>query len=251
MRQIIAPLMKAVKMSSYVLLIAGVAAFPSLVFGAAAPDCASFSLPNFLDIGECLGDSGNLCSADTEGIGVFLGKLLECSFQGLGTLDLRSQIYLIIEFLKYLLDRNDFDILLPILTGACKGVGGILGLLTGGIVTLSCDELYFDKSVVCGEPILISLQATTPFATCLNTTGLTCAATAPVDEPAATGFLRVLACLVRYTLNTAPTEVIEQLGCGFVGSLHSLLGSRGVSTLTPLICSVQGLLRIECSVVSC
>ncbi|KAL1480561.1 hypothetical protein MTO96_050926 [Rhipicephalus appendiculatus] len=162
-----------------------------------------------------------------------------CTFEGLGTLDLRSQIYLIIEFLKYLLDRNDFDILLPLLTGACKGIGGVLGLFTGGIVTLSCDELHFDNNAVCGEPILIKLQATAPFATCLNTTGLTCNADMPVD------------CLVGYTLNTAPAEIVDQLGCGFVGSLHSLLGSGGVSSLTPLICSVQGLLRIECSVVSC
>ncbi|XP_037523678.1 uncharacterized protein LOC119400813 [Rhipicephalus sanguineus] len=243
--------MKAVGMICYALLFAAMAAFPTAVFGAAASDCASFSLPNILDIGECLGASGDLCSADTEGIGVFLGKLLECTFQSLGTLDLRSQLYLIIEFLKYLLARNDFDILLPFLTGACKGIGGFLGPLTGGILTLSCNELYFDENAVCGEPILISLQATAPFTTCLNTTGLTCAADTPVDEPAAVGFLRVLACLVGYVLNTAPTEIVDKLGCGFVGSLHSLLGSGGVSSLTPLICSVQGLLRIECSVISC
>lgn len=234
------------------LLLAGIVALPATtVYGATAPDCATFTLPNILGIGECLGASGDLCSAESDGIGNFLGELLECTFQGLGDLDLRSQIYLIIEFLKYLLARNDFDVLLPLLTDACSGIGDLLGLLTGGIVRLSCDQLLFDVDAVCGEPIAISLQATVPFTTCLNITGLTCAADMPVDEPALVGFLRVLGCLVRYTLNTSPTETVNQLGCGLVGTLRSFLGNSGLSTLSPVICAVQGLINIECSVVQC
>ncbi|XP_075559607.1 uncharacterized protein LOC142591108 [Dermacentor variabilis] len=235
----------------YILLLAGIPLFPAVVSATDVSQCAKVSLPNFLGIGECLGGSADLCSADTEGIGDFLGTFLRCTFQGLGTLNLRSQTYLIIEFLKYLLARNDFDVLLPLLTGVCEGITSFLGLLTGGIVSLSCDELQFDIDAVCSEPITMSLPTTTSFRKCLNSTGLTCVNNTPVDEPAILGFLRVLACLVRYVLDTAPSEIVKQLGCDLVGIVYSIRGSGSVTAVSPLICALERILNIECSVVQC
>ncbi|KAL1484604.1 hypothetical protein MTO96_032508 [Rhipicephalus appendiculatus] len=57
--------------------------------------CANFTFPNFLDIGK-------------EGIAEFLSDLGRCVFEGLATFDLGSEIYLLNEYIKYLLARNDF-----------------------------------------------------------------------------------------------------------------------------------------------
>ncbi|KAK8768621.1 hypothetical protein V5799_014914, partial [Amblyomma americanum] len=83
------------------------------------------------------------------------------------------------------------DIVLPAIKDLCKS----FNTATGGLITLSCDALKFKKNAVCGKPIFVSFVTSTPFAKCLDVTGLTCDENKPVDEPAVIGFLRVLASL--------------------------------------------------------
>nr|XP_037290277.1 uncharacterized protein LOC119185303 [Rhipicephalus microplus] len=131
-----------------------------------ASECANFSFPNFLGIGSCLNSSGDLCTSGSEGIVGFACELIQCTFAGLANLDLQSQRYLTIEFLKFLLraETDDFVVVYPFIINACKSISSGLGLLTGNILNINCGELNYDLIAVCSDPIFISAQATTPFA---------------------------------------------------------------------------------------
>lgn len=238
-------------MKNHVLFIAAAALLPTIGLAADVSGCSNFSLPNFLGLGKCLKTSGDLCTTNSEGVTPFVGNLVQCSLKGIATLNPGSQIYLITELLKYLLERNDFGVLLPLLTSVCKGINDVIRTASGGLLTIDCTALSFNRKAVCGAPIFISVQLTTPFAMCLNETGLTCAANRPVDEPAAIGFVRILACLLSYALTTAPSEVATQLGCDLIASLSTLLGRAGTTTLKPFTCALQEALDLSCPAVSC
>ncbi|KAL3204374.1 hypothetical protein MRX96_041244 [Rhipicephalus microplus] len=129
-----------------------------------------------------------------EGIVAFASELIQCTFAGLANLDLQSQRYLTIEFLKFLLraETDDFVVVYPFIINACKSISSGLGLLTGNILNINCGELNYD---------LIA---------CLGVNGLTCDGFEPVYEPLALGSLKVLACLTVYVLTTSPTTVAGQ-----------------------------------------
>ncbi|XP_050030081.1 uncharacterized protein [Dermacentor andersoni] len=209
--------------------------------------CANFTFPNILDIGKCLKKSGDLCTAKTDGIAEFLSDLGRCIFQGLATFDLASQTYLLSEFVKYLLARNDFSAGSSFLIDLCKSINAA----TGGVIKISCSAVKFSKQAVCGKPIDIKLVTDTPFATCLKDTGLTCVQNKPVDEPALLGTLRVLACLVSYVFTTAPADIVTQLGCDFVTFFARIFGPAGYITLRPFLCAFQKGLNIKCSTLTC
>lgn len=234
-----------------IVLFSAIALFPTFATAANASGCANITFPNFLNVGQCLNSSGDLCATESAGIPTFIGNLLQCTFQGIATLNIGSQIYLTTEFLKYLLQRNDFGILLPLLTGICNSISTVLRLFTGGIVNINCSALSFDKEAVCGQPIFISIPTSTPFATCLNETGLTCAADTPVDEPALIGAVRVLACLVGYVFTTAPSEVINQVGCTFIATIYTIFRTANTGPLRSFVCGLQRALNLRCSVVTC
>ncbi|KAL1479625.1 hypothetical protein MTO96_051701 [Rhipicephalus appendiculatus] len=137
-----------------VYLLAFVALFSQSSGAEYASECANFSFPNFLDLGSCLNSSGDLCTVDS------------CTFSGLANLDIESQRYLTIEYLKFLLraETDDFEVVYPLIINLCKSISSGLGTLTGNIVKINCSELNFDLKAVCSDPIFISAQATTPFA---------------------------------------------------------------------------------------
>lgn len=234
-----------------IVLFSAFAFLPTFTYAADASGCANITFPNFLDIGQCLNSSGDLCTTNSAGIPNFIGDLFQCTFQGIATLNIGSQIFLTTEFLKYLLQRNDFGILLPLLTGICNSISSVLRLLTGGIVNINCSALSFDNEAVCGDPIFISIPTNTPFAMCLNETGLTCAADRPVDEPAVIGAVRVLACLVGYVFTTSPSEVINQVGCTLISTIYTLFRTANSGPLRSFICGLQRVLNLRCSVVTC
>ncbi|XP_077490918.1 uncharacterized protein LOC144101654 [Amblyomma americanum] len=215
--------------------------------GCYASTCANFSLPNFLDIGKCLKKSGDLCSANTQGVVEFLEDLTRCLFEGIATLDLGNQFYLLYNYLLYLLDRNDFDIVLPAIKDLCKS----FNTATGGLITLSCDALKFKKNAVCGKPIFISFVTSTPFAKCLDVTGLTCDENKPVDEPAVIGFLRVLACLTGYILNTSPSDTYKVLVCFIVTFFLRIFGPLGFIVFRTPLCAFLKAVRVTCSSIRC
>ncbi|XP_037570543.2 uncharacterized protein LOC119452515 [Dermacentor silvarum] len=218
-----------------------------------ASSCTNFSFPNFLDIGSCLSSSGDLCNADSEGVAGFVAQLTQCTFAGLANLDIGSQTYLTIEFLKFLLraETDDFGVVYPFIINTCKTLSTAIAFLTGGTVRINCAELDFDRMVVCGDPIFISVQATTPFAECLGKNGLTCDNQDPVYEPLALGSLRVLACLIYYVITTSPAEVAGQFGCDFITIISSIFGSPVSKALTPLLCTVQNALMLDCAGITC
>lgn len=238
-------------MMYHVVLFSAIAFLPTFATAASGSACTNTTFPNFLNVGQCLNTSGDLCTSNSAGIPTFIGNLLQCTFQGIGTLNIGSQIYLTTEFLKYLLQRNDFGILLPLLTGVCNSISTVLRLLSGGIVNINCSALSFNNEVVCGQPIFISIPTNTPFAMCLNETGLTCAADRPIDEPALIGAVRVLACLVGYVFTTAPSEVINQVGCTLISTLYTLFRTSNSGPLKSFICGLQRALNLRCSVVTC
>ncbi|KAK8759779.1 hypothetical protein V5799_028954 [Amblyomma americanum] len=215
--------------------------------------CTNFSFPNFLEIGACLQSSGDLCSANTEGIVGFTVDLVQCAFSGLATVDVGSQRYLLIEFLKFLLraETDDFVVVYPLIIAVCKGLSGVVGTITGNILDINCGKLNFDRKVVCGKPIFISVEATTPFAKCLGKNGLTCDGNTPVYEPVALGSVKVLACLVVYVLTTNPNEAGAQLGCDLLAIVSRTFGSAGSALLSPLLCALQNALRLTCSSLTC
>ncbi|XP_077527880.1 uncharacterized protein LOC144139421 [Haemaphysalis longicornis] len=124
-------------------------------------------------------------------------------------------------------------------------------MLSLGIVNIDCSALSFDDEAVCGQPIFISIPTSTPFAKCLNETGLTCAADRPVDEPALIGAVRVLSCLVGYVFTTAPSDVINQVGCTFISTIYTIFRRANSGPLTRFVCRLQSVLNLRCSVVRC
>ncbi|XP_049524276.1 uncharacterized protein LOC119454288 isoform X4 [Dermacentor silvarum] len=208
--------------------------------------CANFTFPNFLDIGKCLKKSGDLCTAKTDGIAEFLSDLGRCVFQGLANFDLPSQVYLLSEYVKYLLARNDFSNGSSFLKDLCKFIEQV----TGGLVKL-CSSVKFSNKAVCGKPIDIRLVTSTPFAQCLKDTGLTCVQNKPVDEPALLGALRILACLVSYVFTTAPIAIVTQLACDFVTFFARIFGPTGYIVLRPFLCAFVKGLGITCPTIKC
>ncbi|KAL3203924.1 hypothetical protein MRX96_011883 [Rhipicephalus microplus] len=200
-----------------------------------ASECANFSFPNFLGIGSCLNSSGDLCTSGSEGIVGFASELIQCTFAGLANLDLQSQRYLTIEFLKFLLraETDDFVVVYPFIINACKSISSGLGLLTGNILNINCGELNYD---------LIA---------CLGVNGLTCDGFEPVYEPLALGSLKVLACLTVYVLTTSPTTVAGQFGCDLITIISRIFGNAASTTLTPLLCALQNALNLDCTGISC
>ncbi|KAK8782599.1 hypothetical protein V5799_016060 [Amblyomma americanum] len=132
-----------------------------------------------------------------------------------------------------------------------KGLSGVVGTITGNILDINCGKLNFDRKVVCGKPIFISVEATTPFAKCLGKNGLTCDGNTPVYEPVALGSVKVLACLVVYVLTTDPNEAGAQLGCDLLAIVSRTFGSAGSALLSPLLCALQNALRLTCSSLTC
>ncbi|XP_070380734.1 uncharacterized protein [Dermacentor albipictus] len=191
--------------------------------------------------------------SDGEGVTGFIAELTKCTFAGLATLDIGTQTYLTTEFLKFLLraETDDFGVVYPFIIDVCKGLSTGIVFLTGGILRINCSELDFDRAVVCGDPIFISVQATTPFAQCLGKNGLTCDNFDPVYEPLALGSLRVLACLIYYTITTSPAEVGGQFGCDFVTIISRILGSSASKVLAPFLCTVQNTLMLDCAGITC
>ncbi|KAL1439505.1 hypothetical protein MTO96_010145 [Rhipicephalus appendiculatus] len=236
-----------------VYLLAFVALFSQSSGAEYASECANFSFPNFLDLGSCLNSSGDLCTVDSVGIAGFVSELIQCTFSGLANLDIESQRYLTIEYLKFLLraETDDFEVVYPFIINACKSISKGFGLLTGNIVNIDCAELNYDLDAVCSDPIFITAQATTPFAECLGENGLTCDGFQPVYEPLALGSVKVLACLTGYVLTTSPPTVAGQFGCDLITIISRIFGNAASPALTPLLCALQDALNLDCSGISC
>ncbi|XP_037521377.1 uncharacterized protein LOC119398616 [Rhipicephalus sanguineus] len=177
----------------------------------------------------------------------------KCTFAGFANLDIESQRYLTIEYLKFLLraETDDFEVVYPFIINVCKSISSGFGLLTGNIVDINCDELNYDLNAVCSDQIFITAQATTPFAECLGENGLTCDGFEPVYEPLALGSLKVLACLTVYVLTTAPTQVAGQFGCDLITIISRIFGSAASTALMPFLCALQNALDLDCSGISC
>ncbi|KAM7295948.1 uncharacterized protein ISCGN_021165 [Ixodes scapularis] len=213
-------------------------AFLFLITKASATDssCLKITLPNFLGIGECFGNSGDICTQNATGVAVIIADLLGCSIKGIGSLDLGSQLFLLEDLLTYLLTRNGLGYLGDLLYGLC-------GLLNG---LVDCSGLKLNASTLCEDQITLSLPSALGLGTCLNQTGETCDAGTPVLEPAVVGFFRVLSCLVNNIFDSNLGGLLNGLVCSVLNIISTTLGGRN-PLIQAVFKAIQKILRTKCT----
>lgn len=198
--------------------------------------CLNITLPNFLGIGKCLGTSGNVCTSSQDAVEL-VGLLVDCSLQGISSLSIGSQLYLVEEFLTYLLNRNELGTVARILYGFCKRTFNSV---------LNCNGLQLNASDVCGDEIVLNLPSILGLGKCLNQTGETCDQGNPVLEPALVGFFRVLTCFIETTLSTNVSDILNGLLCNLLNFVKQLLGTLGQAIQNLILGIIEPILKINC-----
>ncbi|CAN8008388.1 unnamed protein product [Ixodes pacificus] len=213
-------------------------AFLFLITKASATDtsCLNITLPNFLGIGKCFGNSGDICTQNETGVAVIIADLVGCSIKGIGSLDLGSQLLLLENLLTYLLTRNGVGYLAEVLYGLCGPLNGLV----------DCSGLKLNASTLCEDQIVLSLPSAFGFGTCLNQTGETCDAGTPVLEPAVVGFFRVLSCFVSNIFDSSPGDLLNGLVCSVMNIISKNLGGRN-PLIQAVFKAIQKFLGTKCT----
>ncbi|CAN8008257.1 unnamed protein product [Ixodes pacificus] len=212
--------------------------------------CINVTLPNILDIGECLGTAGDLCSSGSEGIVNGAIKLVECVLSGVGTLDLNLQLHLTAELVGLVLERIGLGALANLVRALCSDVEGALkdalrelhlGFLSTTIRRLiKCRDFKVTR-LVCKDDIIVDLPSALNVGKCLGDTLVTCDGRTPVDINVLEGIMDGLMCVLQSLSEQDLTEVVSGLGCSVLEGVSTGLGSLG-SVLEPVVGIVGGLL---------
>ncbi|EEC17439.1 secreted protein, putative [Ixodes scapularis] len=108
--------------------------------------------------------------------------------QGIGDLNLGSQLYTILQLLDYVFQRNNLGIVIDAIKGVCQ--------VTGLLFKVNCNVLTVNTAAVCGDPIEINLPSVLGAGACVGTEFQTCENGQPVTGSA----VQVLFDLIQVTM---------------------------------------------------
>ncbi|XP_077527262.1 uncharacterized protein LOC144138727 [Haemaphysalis longicornis] len=230
-------------MALLVFIIATGIILPGLVSAGSSPECLRVSVTNFLDIGTCLANKGDLCSSSSVGVPALLEKLLECFFKGLAKLDVADQIVILQQFFFYALERATNGAGNDIFKDLCEGLRSIVATLTGGIIQLECGKLKLNKKIICDDPIKIGIPATLGIGDCAGKLGQVCARGQVVTTPALESIFRYVDCLLYNLFTTDPEGAFVEVACYLIKLPANLLGA---ALGKPISKSLQKAFHVTC-----
>lgn len=241
---------------------AAVAILSILLTSCAGADtsCIEINVPDILGIGRCLGTYGNICTNDSEGAVLLLVELIECALQGITSLNLGSQLSLILQLVTNILQRFGLGSLAKLISSLCKTLGGVVGglgdllgnvPLLGGVIkgitgTVDCSKVQLDQSILCEDPIIIRLPSVLNLGKCLNHTLQTCEKCELLNENILVGLFKTLTCLVDGLFDTPLSSLLSGLLCSVLNVLEKVLGKAGAA-LKPILNQVASVIGTKCS----
>lgn len=193
---------------AYVILVFGVALLP-----AANGQCINVTLPNILNLGECLGTTLRACPDTSDGLVPDLTRVLGCVLQILPQIGSPvSVLYNVVGLLEAVLAR----------LGLSGDIGGLANILCRplGIPLFNCGT-FSPGNIVCQEPLRISLPSVFNVGACLNTTLLFCEAGSTISDPILRELLQAVGCILSVAPEGLQLDLVSSLVCPLVEILNS------------------------------
>ncbi|XP_049523254.1 uncharacterized protein LOC119452820 [Dermacentor silvarum] len=195
---------------SYALLVFGVALLP-----AGNGQCINVTLPNILNLGECLGTTLRACPDTSPGLIPDLTRVLGCVLQILPQIGSPvSVLFNVIGLLEAVLSR----------LGLPGDIGGLTDILCNplGIPLFSCGA-FSPGNIACQEPLQISLPSVFNVGACLNRTLLFCEAGSTISDPILRELFQAVGCILSVTPDGLQLDLVSSLVCPLVDILNSSL----------------------------
>ncbi|XP_077527261.1 uncharacterized protein LOC144138726 [Haemaphysalis longicornis] len=192
----------------------------------AAPECFRLSVTNFLDIGTCLANKGDLCSSKSVGVVELVKRLSECFFKGLAKLDLYDQIVILQQFFLYGLERVTAGVGNELLQALCDVLRQILLVASAGLIKVDCHNLELKKKIICDDPIKIGVPATLGIGDCFGKLGEVCVKGKVMTKSTLESTFKLLDCLIHYLHETDPEHAYVEVACFLINLPANIIGGN-------------------------
>ncbi|CAN8007870.1 unnamed protein product [Ixodes pacificus] len=194
-----------------------------LLLPSAQAQCINVTLPNVLGLGSCIGTRLQACPDTSDGLLPDLTALLECVVQVLPQAgNLAAVLSNVAGLLETVLGR----------LGITADINSISNLLCRpfGFPLLPCEN-FTSGTLVCGEPITVTLPSAFNIGSCLNRTALFCEAGQAVRDQILTELVAAVGCIVSGAPGTMGLNLAKALVCPLVEILKS--ATREFATALP------------------
>lgn len=192
----------------------------------ASPECVRLSVSNFLDIGTCLANKGDLCSSKSAGVVELLKRLSECLFRGLAKLEVYDQIVILQQFFLYALNRVTSGLGNELLEALCDVLRPIVFVLSAGTIRLDCRNLALRKKIICDDPIKIGIPATLGIGDCVGKLGQVCVRGKVITTSSLESTFKFLDCLIHYLHETDPDHAYVEVACFLSNLPANIIGGK-------------------------
>lgn len=195
---------------AYVLLLLGMAIFPAV-----SAQCINVTLPNILNLGDCLGTTLRTCPDTSDGLLPDLTRILRCVLQILPQVgNPAAVLFNVVGLLETVLAR----------LGLSGDIGGLANILCNplGIPLLPCGT-FSPGNLVCQAPLRISLPSVFNIGACLNRTLLFCEEGAKVTDPLLNELVGAIGCILSVAPDGLQLDLVQSLVCPLVGIINSSL----------------------------
>ncbi|KAL1427242.1 hypothetical protein MTO96_017534 [Rhipicephalus appendiculatus] len=175
---------------SYVLLVFGMALLPAV-----NGQCINVTLPNILNLGECLGTTLRACPDTSAGLIPDLTRVLGCVVQ-----------------------------ILPQIGSPVSVLYNVVGLLEAVVSRLGLSVGPFSPgNIACQEPLQISLPSVFNIGSCLNRTLLFCEEGSTISDPILRELFQAVGCILSVAPDGLQLDLVSSLVCPLVDILNSSL----------------------------
>lgn len=177
--------------------------------------CINVTLPNILNLGECLGTTLRACPDTSDGLIPDLTRVVGCVLQILPQVASPvSVLFNVVGLLETVVSK----------LGISGDIGGLANILCRplGISLFNCGT-FSPGNLVCQEPLQISLPSVFNIGSCLNRTLLFCDAGSTVTEPLLNGLISAVGCILTGAPDALQLDLVSSLVCPLVDILNSSL----------------------------
>lgn len=195
---------------AYVLLLLGMTIFPAV-----SGQCINVTLPNILNLGDCIGTTLRTCPDTSDGLLPDLTRTLRCVLQILPQVgNPAAVLFNVVGLLETVLAR----------LGLSGDIGGLANILCNplGIPLLPCGT-FSPGNLVCQAPLRISLPSVFNIGACLNRTLLFCEEGAKVTDPLLNELVGAIGCILSVAPDGLQLDLVQSLVCPLVGIINSSL----------------------------
>ncbi|XP_042142044.1 uncharacterized protein LOC120844544 isoform X2 [Ixodes scapularis] len=194
--------------------------------------CLNFTFSNILGLGKCLGPTADLCTSNSQAAVDLIGNLVLCALDGIGDLNVGSQLYLIFQGLLVTFERLNLGIGKDLISGLC----GLLASLLG--TTCSLTEL--DQTTLCDEPLDLNLPSVLGVGECFGTQLQVCDQGQLVTVGLVEILFNFILCMLGKLNDANLGSILGNIVCSMFNILNKILGTSFITTL------LSGILGINC-----